>query len=87
MEVCAGNDCLCFKTLYFSYRLVIILIQNEVNKPTRLLRFVALVTFAVSFLVPRPFCRFTLVYDGHFVLCCKSEKIEPLDRVMANFNR
>ena len=21
MEVCTGNDCLCFKTLYFSYRL------------------------------------------------------------------
>ena len=44
-------------------------------------------TFAVFFSVPRPFCRFTLVYDGHFVLCCNSEKIEPLDRVMANFNR
>ena len=25
-------------------------------------------------------------YEGHFVLFCK-EKIEPLDRVMANFKR
>ena len=41
-------------------------------------------TFAVFFSVSRPFCRFTLVYEGHFVFCCK-EKIEPLDRVMANF--
>ena len=37
------------------------------------------------FSVSRPFCRFTLVYEGHFVLCCNSEKIEPLDRVMAKF--
>ena len=43
-------------------------------------------TFAVSFAVSRPFCRFTLVYEGRFILCCK-EKIEPLDRVMANFKR
>ena len=41
-------------------------------------------TFAVSFSVSRPFCCFTLVYKGHFVLCCK-EKIEPSDRIMANF--
>ena len=40
-------------------------------------------TFAVFFSGSRPFCRFTLVYEGHFVLCCNSEKIEPLDRVMA----
>ena len=60
---------------------LIILMQNEVDKPTRLIS-----TFAVFFSVSRPFCRFTLVYEGHFVLCCK-EKIEPLDRVMANFNR
>ena len=44
-------------------------------------------TFVVFFSVSQPFCRFTLVYDGHFVLCSNSEKIEPLDRVMANFNR
>ena len=32
------------------------------------------------------FCRFTLTYDGHFVFCYK-EKIEPLDRAIANFKR
>ena len=31
------------------------------------------------FSVSRPFCFFTLVDEGHFVLCYK-EKIEPLDR-------
>ena len=41
-------------------------------------------TFAVFFSVSRPFCRFTLVHVGHFVLCYK-EKIESLDRVMAIF--
>ena len=43
-------------------------------------------TIAVFFAVSRLFCRFTLIYERHFVLCCK-EKIEPLDRVMANFTR
>ena len=45
-------------------------------------------TFAVFFSVTR-LCRLTLVYDRHFVLCCK-EKLESLDRVyraMANFKR
>ena len=43
-------------------------------------------TFAVFFSVSQPFCRFTLVYEGHFVLCYK-EKLELLDRAMANFKR
>ena len=43
-------------------------------------------TFAVFFSVSRPFCCFTLVYEGHFILCYK-EKIELLDRVIANFER
>ena len=44
-------------------------------------------TFAVFSSVSRPFfCRFTVVYEGHFVLCYK-EKLEPLDRAMANFKR
>ena len=43
-------------------------------------------TFADFFAVSRPFCRFTLIYEGRFILCCK-EKIEPLDRVMANLKR
>ena len=60
--------------------------QNEVDKPTRLLRFVAFVQLPFSFRSFDLFCRFTLVYEGHLVLCCK-EKIEPLDHVMANFKR
>ena len=36
-------------------------------------------TFAVFFSISRPFCSFTLVYEGHFVLCYK-EKIQLLDR-------
>ena len=44
-------------------------------------------TFAAFFSVfQRPFSLFTLVYEGHSVLCYK-KKIEPLDRVMANFKR
>ena len=43
-------------------------------------------TFAAFFSVSRPLSRFTLVYEGHFVLCYK-EKIKPLDRAMANFKR
>ena len=39
-----------------------------------------------NFSVFRPFCRFTLVYEGHFVLCYR-EKTRPLDRATANFKR
>ena len=53
--------------------------QNEVDKPTRLLRFVAFVQLPFSFRSFDLFCRFTIVYEGHLVLCCK-EKIEPLVR-------
>ena len=41
-------------------------------------------TFAVLFLVSRLFSRFTVVYEGHSVLCYE-DKSEPLDRAMANF--
>ena len=61
-------------------------LQKEVDKPTRLLRFVAFVHLPFSFRSLDLFCSFTLVYEGHFVLCDK-EKIELLDRVMANFER
>ena len=54
--------------------------QNEVDKPTRLLQFVAFVHLPFSFLSLNLFCSFTLVYEGLFVLCYK-EKIELLDRV------
>ena len=53
-------------------------------QPTRLLRFVTFFSFAVFFLVSRPSCRFTLVYEGRFILCYK-EKLGPLHRAMANF--
>ena len=36
--------------------------------------------------VTRPYCPFTCVYEGHFMLCSKEElKVELSDRVMANF--
>ena len=41
-------------------------------------------SFAVFFLFSLSFCRFTLVYEGRFMLCYK-EKLEPSDRAMANF--
>ena len=62
------------------------LVQNEVDKPTRLLQFVAFVHLPFSFRSLDHFCNFTLVYEGHFILCYK-EKIELLDRVKANFER
>ena len=62
------------------------LVQNEVDKPTRLLQFVAFVHLPFSFRSLDLFCSFTLVYEGHFVLCYKT-KIELLDRVKANFER
>ena len=61
-------------------------LQNEVDKPTQLLQFVAFVHLPFSFRSVDLFCSFTLVYEGHFVLCYK-EKIELLDRVIANFER
>ena len=57
-----------------------------VDRPTRLLRFVAFVHLPFSFRSLDLLGRFTLVYEGHFVLCYK-EKLEPLDRAMANFKR
>ena len=62
------------------------LVHNEVDKPTRLLQLVAFVHLPFSFRSLDLFCSFTLVYEGHLVLCYK-EKIELLDRVQANFER
>ena len=62
------------------------LVQNEVDKPTQLLQFVAFVHLPFSFWSLNLFCSFTLVYEGLFVLCYK-EKIELLDGVKANFER
>ena len=62
-------------------------VQKEVDRPTRLLQFLAFVHLPFSFrsldllvasLLFRP--------EGHFVLCYK-DKIELLDRVMARGHR
>ena len=61
--------------------------RNKIDRPNKTPTVRGICTFAVYFSVFRPFCRFTLVYEGHFVLC--KEKIEPLtlDRAMADFKR
>ena len=51
-------------------------VRNDVNKkdsPNTTPTVRAICTFAVYFSVFRPFCRFTLVYEGHFVLCYKEK--------------
>ena len=58
---------------------------SGVDKSTQLLQFLAFVHLPFSFRSLDLLCRFTLVYEGHFVLCY--EKLEPLDRAMANFKR
>ena len=53
------------------------MMANKIDGQTRLLRpgytVRGICTFAVFFSVSRPFCRFTLVYEGHFVLCYKEK--------------
>ena len=46
---------------------------NKTNRPNTTPTVRVICTFAVYFLVFRPFCRFTLVYEGHFVLCYKEK--------------
>ena len=55
---------------------------NKIDRPNTTPTVRAICTFAVYFLVFRPFCRFALVYEGHFVLCFRE-----LDRAKANFKR
>ena len=53
------------------YEEVLLRVCNDVNKTDRLNTTPtvhAICTFAVYFSVFRPFCHFTLVYEGHFVL-------------------
>ena len=42
---------------------------NKTDRPNTTPTVRAICTFAVYFSVFRPFCRFTLVYEGHFELC------------------
>ena len=63
---------------------------SDVNKTDRLnttptVR--AICTFAVYFSVFQPFCRFTLVYEGHFVFCYKEKTIAVRSCGKANFKR
>ena len=60
-----GQDVLAISTTGFD----VIKIDRPNTTPT--VR--AICTFAVYFSVFRPFCRFTLVYEGHFVLCHKEK--------------
>ena len=46
---------------------------NKIDRPNTTPSVRAICTFAVYFSVFRPFCRFTLVYEGHFVLCYKEK--------------
>ena len=58
------------------YEEVLLWVCNDVNKtdrPNMTPTVRAICTFAVHFSVFRPFCHFTLVYVGHFILCYKEK--------------
>ena len=46
---------------------------NKIDRPNTTPMVRAICTFAVYFSVFRPFCRFPLVYEGHFALCYKEK--------------
>ena len=46
---------------------------NKIDRPNTTPTVHAICTFAVYFSVFQPFCRFTLVCEGHFVLCYKEK--------------
>ena len=69
----------CFHVVFISAAQMVAGVKNGVDMATRLLRLVAFVHLPFSFRFRDGFCRFTLDYEGHFVLCCK-EKLEPLIR-------
>ena len=52
-------------------------VNIKTDKPNMTPTVRAICTFAVYFSAFRPFCRFTLVYEWHFVLCYK-EKTKSL---------
>ena len=72
------------KTRVFFGVLSLALMVNKIDRPNKTPTVRGTCTFAVKFSVLRPFCRFACVYEGHFVLCCKEKKREPLDRAAAN---
>ena len=50
-------------------RHVLVTVVNKIGRPNKTHTVRGICRFAVYFLVFRPFYRFTLVYEGHFVLC------------------
>ena len=60
-----------------------VVVVNKIDRPNKTLTVRGICRFAVYFLVFRPFCRFTLVYEGHFVLCYKEKNYVMLDRATA----
>ena len=48
-------------------------VVNKKDRPNTTPMVRAICTFAVCFSVFRPFCRFTLVHEGHFILCYKEK--------------
>ena len=56
-----------------SVKTIIAMMVNKIDRPNTTPTVRGICTFAVYFSVFRPFCRFTLVYEGHFVLCYKEK--------------
>ena len=50
-----------------------VLVVNKIDRPNTTPTVRGICRFAVYSLVFRPFYRFTLVYEGHFVLCYKEK--------------
>ena len=48
---------------------------NKINRPNTTHTVRGICTFAVYFSVFQPFCPFTLVCEGHFVLCYKAKPV------------
>ena len=59
---------------------------NKKDRPNTTPTVRAICKFAVYFSV-RPFCRFSLVYEGHRRYCIIRRKLEPLDCAMADLKR
>ena len=65
-----------FQLKMADYEEVLLRVCNDVNKtdrPNTTPAVRGICTFAVYFSIFRPFCHFTLVYEGHLVLCYKEK--------------
>ena len=56
-----------------SVKTIIAMMVNKIGRPNTTPTVRDICRFAVYVLVFRPFCRFALVYEGHFVLCYKEK--------------